>query len=160
MLLDMRLTLGAFYYERNPYSGMGNEAARARMDTTSMSTWAGFKFIGLPAYEQHRFYRALKDAKMVAYEMGDIVFTECNGADDNSVGDIVPVTEIFHRVVNHRGGKVKWLAVRFDDDQVAEIENAIASKREISLDEIYAGVRSEEGQERLLREGQQEHKVS
>jgi hypothetical protein len=126
------------------------------------TTWVGFRFFNLPEDEQHKFYRALKDAKIVAYEIDNLVFAECKGAeghgtDDETLGDIVPITEIFHRTVNHLGGRVRAHGIRLDDAQVAELErHASTGKGKVDFDQVHARVRSEEGEERFLREREQE----
>ena len=126
------------------------------------TTWVGFRFFNLPEDEQHKFYRALKDAHMVAYEIENLVFAECRGADgrgndDEHLGDIVPITEIFHRSVNHLGGRVRAHGIRLDDEQVAELErHASTGTGKVDFDQVHAGVRSEEGQERVLRQDEQE----
>lgn len=130
------------------------------------TTWVGFRFFKDPGfdweYQAHKFWAALKDAKIVAYEIDNLVFAECKGADgrgndDEVLGDIVPITEIFHRTVNHLGGRVRAHGIRLDDEQVAELErHASTGQGKVDFDQVHARVRSEEGQERLLREREQE----
>ena len=126
------------------------------------TTWVGFRFFNLPEDEQHKFYRALKDAKIVAYEIDNLVFAECKGADgrgndDETLGDIVPITEIFHRTVNHLGGRVRAHGIRLDDAQVAELErHASIGNGKIPFDQVHARIRLEEGQECILGKGEQE----
>lgn len=126
------------------------------------TTWVGFRFFNLPEDEQHRFYRTLKDAKIVAYEIDNLVFAECkgadgNGANDERLGDIVPMIDIFHRTVDHCGGRVIAHGIRLDDAQVAELErHASTGKGKVRFDEVHARIRSEEGEIRILREDEQE----
>lgn len=133
------------------------------------TSWVGFRFVNVPQEDYHRFYRALKDYGLAAYEVDDLVFAECKGgngqgADDDELGDIVPIVELLHRSIPYLqtaiGQKAVFLGIRVDDDQVAEIErHATTREGKVNFDEIHQKVRSEEGQVRILRNGEQPSEV-
>ena len=122
-----------------------------------MSYWSGYKFVNVPKDDQHRYYRALRDAKIPSYEFpeADLVIAMTAGAEADTPGDIVPIVEILHRSIPYLlasvTSKCRFLGVRLKDEQVEEIENAVASERQVDLDQIHQGVREPEGPERILR---------
>lgn len=126
-----------------------------------MSTWSGYKFTGVHKDDQHRFYRALRDAKIPAYEFpdDDLVFAMTAYADEATLGDIVPIVEILHRSIpwlqTSVGSKCTFLGIRLEDDQMEMIEHAVASERKVDLDQVHARIRSEEGEGGILRQNQQ-----
>ena len=129
----------------------------------TMSNWAGFRFVNLPD-ERDKYLQALKDAHIVAVKVGNLVLALCG--DGEGVGDIVPMTEILHRTVDMAAiaklpreqgrlvayGSIKEItSARFDDDQIAEMEDAIIKSGQHGPDQDGAGVRGEEGPSSILR---------
>lgn len=129
-----------------------------------MSTWAGFRFVNLPD-ERDKYLQALKDAHIVAVKVSNLVLALMDG---EGVGDIVPMTEILHRTVDmgaisrlprEQGrivayGSIKEItSARFDDDQIAEMEDAIIKDGKHGSNQDDEGIRQQEREVRILRQG-------
>ena len=134
-----------------------------------MNSYIGFRFEGVPADDIHRYYRALKDYGLAAYEVDNLVFAECKGSDgmgmdDEKIGDIVPIIELLDYTLPYLktaiGQKVVLQGIRLDEGQIEEIERHAATREgQVNFNEVFQKIRCEEGETGVLRDGQQPSQI-